>query len=515
MAGKHVSRRNFLRQAFQAGGGIAVLATLGVVALRRHDLGAASGQSSSTIITNRVSSNSKSPFVSRPDLNPPHISLTREASWVPAVSVPGSYFLIAPKPATKGVHSQFGLMIVDDRGEPVWFQPSSHGETLTDLQVQSYRGKPVLTWWQGTGVEGHGLGVGYIADETYQTIATIKAGNGLSVDGHELSLTPHGTALVTSYYTTTGDLSAMGGPKVASITTCQAQEIDVATGKLLFAWNSIDHVGVEESYKSIAGVSSHDPFDYFHMNSVSLAPDGDLLISARNTWAVYKVSRKNGSVVWRIGGKKSDFAMGSGTPFYWQHDARALTPTRISLFDDGAGPPEEFQSRGLVLQLNTKTMACELVRAYVHPTRLLASSQGNVQVLTDGRVVVGWGNEPYFSEFMGDGHIVLDGRMPTGLQSYRAFRSNWRGRPTAKPDIAVRQVGQMRRVYSSWNGDTQVTQWRVLAGATASQLSDVATSTRSGFETATDVATTGPYFAVEALGANGATLATSSTVQMT
>jgi len=512
--GKHVGRRRFLVEALQLGGGIVALGVSGFVGLRWIDDRATASPPPSKVstTTDTTSVVDPGPYVSRPDLNPPTIAISRQSGWTPSLAADGAYFFIAPKASRPGVHGQYGLMIVDVRGELVWFRQLP-GHLLTDLQVQTYRGQPVLTWFDGHGANDHGLGTGYVADATYRVIATVHAGNGLKVDGHEFNLTPSGTALITTYYSEKADLSSLGGPRDGVVFGCQAQEIDVATGKLLFAWNSLDHVGVEESYKAFSGGTSAAPFDYFHINSVALAPDGDIVISARNTWAVYKVSRRTGNVVWRLGGKRSDFHMGPGTDFYWQHDARALSTTRLSLFDDGASPSEERQSRALILDVNETTRQCRLVRSYTHPGDLLASSQGSIQVLPSQRVVVGWGNLPYFSEFLADGTMILEGRIPAGLQSYRAFRFPWAGGPSAPPDVAVRASDSGYTVYVSWNGDTRTTQWRLLVGPSPSALGEVATAPRTGFETTLTSTAAGPYFAVAANDTDGNQLAVSATVR--
>jgi hypothetical protein len=122
-----------------------------------------------------------------------------------------------------------------------------------------------------------------------QGVAEIRAGNGLQADLHELNLTPQGTALVTAYRVTTTDLSVLGGPSNGQVLAPQAQEIDIATGKLLWYWDCLEHVPVTETCSSPPNEKQTSPFDYFHMNSIAVAPDGDLLISARNTWAVFKL----------------------------------------------------------------------------------------------------------------------------------------------------------------------------------------------------------------------------------
>ena len=245
-----------------------------------------------------------------------------------------------------------------------------------------------------------------------------------------------------------------------------AQEVDLRTGKVLFDWDSLDHVALDETHQAVAGAGTPtQPFDYFHINSIAEDADGNLLISARNTWTVYKVDRESGRVLWRLNGKKSDFTMGAGSHFYWQHDARAPASGTITLFDDGASPAEEKQSRALVLAVDTKSMHVRLAHSYLHPAGFLAANQGSTQLLADGRVFVGWGNQPYFSEFAPDGTLLLDGQMPLNIQSYRAFAHDWAGRPAGAPVAAVLENPAGGVVaYASWNGATDISTWTVLAG---------------------------------------------------
>jgi hypothetical protein len=137
-----------------------------------------------------------------------------------------------------------------------------------------------------------------------------------------------------------------------------------------------------------------------------------------------------------------------------------------------------------------------------------------MQVLPDGRVLVGWGNQPYFSEFLPDGTLAMDGQLPAPDQSYRTFTADWTGQPTTKPDVAaVSSSAGGSTVYASWNGATEVARWIVLAGKTASPLAQAGSQERTGFETAITVNTAGPYFAVTAYDANGHQLSQSATVR--
>jgi len=135
-----------------------------------------------------------------------------------------------------------GPEILDNHGNVVWFQAAPQGQTAADFRVQTYQGQPVLTWWQGTGLGGLSSGTDYIYNDHFQQIATVNAGNGLSADGHEFLITPQNTALILSYTTATADLTSIGGPANQTVINGVVQEIDIPTGKVLFQWNSQDHV---------------------------------------------------------------------------------------------------------------------------------------------------------------------------------------------------------------------------------------------------------------------------------
>src|SRR6516164_3326481 len=344
-------------------------------------------------------------FVTRTDLHPPAITVTPSAGTSQATQPP--YIFIGPRGYLASSVGQPGLMIVDREGRLVWFG-SPIGGTPLNFGVQEYRGQPVLTWSAGyVNAVGITYGTSYIADSSYRVIATVKAGNGAETDLHEFNLTPQGTALITAHRQVPADLSALGGPARGSVMASVAQEVDVATGKVLFDWNSLDHVELTESHQSLVRGTAKAPYDYFHINAIALASDGDLLISSRNTWTIYKVARQGGAIRWRLGGKKSDFEIGPGAAFSWQHDARMPEPGLLTVFDNASSPPEEAQSRALLLNVDNAAMRVTLKHAYTHPAGLLADNQGSVQLLPDGRVFVGWGAEPYFSEFAGQGELLL------------------------------------------------------------------------------------------------------------
>ncbi len=422
-------------------------------------------------------------FVSEPTLKPPKVRVLRSEKG----ASPGLLF-ISPSSGP----GQRGVLILDAAGQPVWFR-STPGVAATNFRAGLYRGAPVLSWWEGKTTHGLGDGDHVIVDAAYRELARFPAGGGLAADLHELILTPQGTALVTAW-----DLKK-------NVVEGVVQELEIPSARVIFEWRSLDHVPVTETY---AGVGPR--FDYFHVNSIDIHPSGDLLVSARNTWAVYRIARPSGKVVWRLGGKRSDFALGRGAHFAWQHDARALGASGVTLFDNADSPQVEPQSRGLVLALDEKRRQARLVRAYTHKPSVLAHMFGSVQAHANGNVLVGWGASPLLTEYSHDGRVLFDAALPHGGQSYRSLRFPWVGRPAGKPALAVKDG----RLYASWNGTTETRAWRLLAGPSSGALAAVETVARRGFETAIAPPATARYAAVVALDAGGKPLSTSAAVRL-
>jgi hypothetical protein len=375
-----------------------------------------------------------------------------------------------------------------------------------DFKVQRYRGEPVLTWWEGKVVGGHGFGEYVILDGSYREIRRVRAGNVYGGDHHEFLITPQDTALITIYHPVPVDLSSFGGPEDGMVLDGIVQEIDLATGEIVFEWRSLEHVELDETYFKL--------FDYFHINSIDVDHDSNLLISARNTCAVYKIDRRTGKVLWRLGGKKSSFEMDPRTRTRYQHDARRQSDGTITIFDNGSLEFNE-QSYGLVLELDEDDMTSTLVREYPHPEGRLVGTQGNVQVLPNGNVFVGWGSGPLFSEFSRDGELLFDARFPPEVESYRAFRFPWSGYPSDDPALAAESgSGDELTLYASWNGATEVAGWQVLAGPAPERLEPVGSAApREGFETAITVRTVEPYVGVQARDGSGRVLGTSRAVK--
>jgi hypothetical protein len=473
------------------------------------------GATSNAVGTGTIKSTAPTPpvreyqsFHSRPELRPPDVTVSAKAQ-----TATGDLFL-APY---SGI-GQYGPMILDEHGGLIWFKPlSPAGARAADFRVQEYEGKPVLTWWQDPLVGGGSATAGdVIANSSYQEIAQVRAGNGYQPDLHEFQITPQGTALITVYDAIDCNLSSVGGPADGAVADTLLQEIDLKSGLVMYEWHSLDHVPLSASYSSAAPTSRAEPFDYFHINSIDVEQDGDLLVDSRNTWAAYDVDPATGQVRWQLGGRHSSFKMGPGTATAWQHDAIQQPDGSITFFDNGAFPLEHSQSRAIDVALDTSSMTATLVRSYEHENPLVAGSQGNLQALGGGDWMVGWGQAGYLSEIDAAGQVLFNAHLPPDWETYRAYALPWSGAPAEPPAVAVAHGAHGQLVaYASWNGASDVASWRVLAGPSPASLAPVATGPRSGFETelALPAGVSGADVAVQALDSSGAVMSVSPSVK--
>ena len=448
-------------------------------------------------------------LVSRPDLHPASMSVTMSSGF----ASPGLLFVT---PGSR-LYGDTGPMIVDRKGEPVWVGGVPQGQNATAFSMQSYKGRPVLTWWQGVIDRnvGAGTGFGVIVDASYRQVAKVQAVGLEPADLHEFLITPRDTALLVVYREVARDLSEYGGPADGRLLDNLVQEVDIETGRLLFEWSAFQHVPPGESYQEMPDGGAWDPY---HLNSVAMDAGGDLLVSARHTWAVYKIDGGTGDVVWRLGGKKSDFSFGRGARFAWQHDARWRASDELTVFDNQAANEiaEADHSRGLILRLDEAAGRATLIREFTHPAGLLAGSQGSLQNLPGGGVLIGWGSKPHLSEYDAEGRLVFDAQFFATDQSYRALMAAWTGRPLDRPAVVAVARGSRTTVHVSWNGATEVASWRVLAARVeGGEQTQVTTARKGGFETAIAVDHQGPFFRVQALDDRGTLLAESVTVRAT
>jgi len=455
-------------------------------------------------------------FLTAPSLHPPEIRSTQRApsrQLAPGYIFTTNFYDLNEPP----IAGQSGPLILDSNLQPVWFQAVPERVAAANLSLQTYKGKPALAWWQGrvTNTGATETGEDVVVNQHYQTVATLKATDGWVLTLHELAISGE-NVWVTANKNIPMDLSKYGGAYNGALVDAAVQEYNLRTGKLLRSWDALDHIPLSEAQSSLP--TNGFPWDAYHVNAIDLTGAGTFLVSMRNTWAAYLVDIDTGRIEWTLGGKRSSFKLGPGAAFQWQHDVR-LNGSTVTMFDDhccqltggGTSVPATGPSRGLVLELGQSTHTATLVSQDRGDGKFESEYMGDAQLLPNGNMFVGWGSEPYFSEYSRSGKLLLQGELPGPNLTYRATVEQWVGEPLSPPVGAIRRTGGRTTVYASWNGATQVASWRVLAGSSIDRMAVVATHAKSGFETAIAVPQ-GSYerFEVQALGADDRVIGASS-----
>jgi EmrB/QacA subfamily drug resistance transporter len=497
-----------VRRRFQLSGMVAVVVACAVAA----DFGLAGGAGSPI---GEYTTRGAYSYVSAPGLHPPAIKAdlpTQASALSPGDILVANFYDLTTKP----MMGQSGPLVLDNKLQPVWFKPVPKDVVASNLEAQTYRGKPVLTWWQGvisdTGATQSGEDV--IVDSHYRTVATLKGQDGWVITLHEM-LVRGGYAWVTANKDIPMDLSRYGGSASGVLDDSAVQEYDIATGKLVYSWDALRHIPLSASHAQPP--DNGFPWDAYHVNSISLAPNGDFLASMRSTWAAYMVDRATGRTLWQLGGKASTFKVPRNASFEWQHDVKLQSPTVVTMFNDncceitGAGTylAPAGPSSAMELELDFADHRVAVLARYIYGPHYSAAYMGDTELLPNGNVFIGWGSQPNFTEVDRAGRVLLDAKFPGPDLSYRAVLAKWSAKPYYPPSGAARSAGRATDVYASWNGATGVASWRVLGGSSLARLRVLTEQTKVGFETRVRVAGSHRWYEVQALSASGNVLGTS------
>jgi len=253
-------------------------------------------------------------FHSRPDLQPPAVSVTTPAAD-PGL---GDVFITAD-----GGPGEAGAMIIAPSGQLVWFLPTKGTLKAFNLNVQSYRTQPVLTWWQGQVVAGHGRASMRSTARTTcisprSAPATACSRTSTTSCSRPRQRLDHGLRTRARRSQAVRRLDRRhhrGRGRAGDRHQDRARHVRLACARPR---------AISASYMSVPRPAGQ-LFDFFHLNSIDPLSNGTALISARNTWATYLVSETTGNVLWQLGGKHSSFTLGrasaspgSTTPSCWR-----------------------------------------------------------------------------------------------------------------------------------------------------------------------------------------------------
>ncbi|KAK5134552.1 hypothetical protein LTR08_006337 [Meristemomyces frigidus] len=423
----------------------------------------------------------------RPDLHAPIIDFT---ILRPELVIPGYIFLAPYRNVDPGPY------IYDNYGNLVWSGAGSSGpKTAHAPRVCTYKGADHLCYFQGEQHQGFARGHGVIMDQNYRIVKTVESsGAGASSDMHEFKMTPYSngtTVLMTVYQPRQYDLTTNPRFNVERgmgwIVEGVFQEVDIETGKVMFEWRSLDHVDPGLSWTmpgttdtSGDGLHEQSPWDYFHINSIDKNVDGDYLISARHVGAIYKLSGRDGSIIWQMGGNAPTLHT-TNFVFSYQHHARWVsenaTHTILTFYDNASNTFNSTGtfSHGWMISISHVEATATMIKEWGAPEPeggLLSGSQGNMQLLPNGGCHIGWGEHAYFSEHTASGSAVMYAKVAdkaSNVMIYRSNKFNWTAQPTTKPALwTYSRDGSKMVSFVSWNGATEVRNWEFYTSATSS-----------------------------------------------
>lgn len=436
-------------------------------------------------------------------------------------SVEPGYIFMAPY---RTETEQDAAIIYDTDGEVVWTSyTQTAGNVIYDFRPCQYNDASHLCMVEGDQKRGYSRGFISVFDESLKHVAQVRSQNGYAgIDQHESALSYDKTAVLSLIYNPErADLSAYNiTDGIGWIHNSLIQKLDIANNSLLFEWSAFEHIPLSHSYVFPdttevvgTGFSSSSPWDYFHINSVDENVDGNYLISARHTNAIYCLNGTTGSVLWHLGGVDSSFTLlPQGTNFSSQHDARWLTHnethTTLSLFDNASNGFNRTasHSRGMIFSLfhdpavPGSDWTATLLSTFTAPRDLpLSDSQGNMQLLQPqqwetSNTFINWGNVPVVTEHTADGEIIFQANVaidPNGMMNYRAYKvpmANLSLIPTDAPAVYAYARNDTEAavtvVWVSWNGASTVREWRVYSRVECGEGWEVReTVPKTGFET--------------------------------
>jgi hypothetical protein len=424
--------------------------------------------------------------------------------------------LVSSKHREGAAWGENAAMVLSSEGRLLWYLPSA--ERIYDVKTVRYRGRTLLALFR---VTAPGDGHYELRDERYRLVGRI-AMRGHPTDHHELQITDAGTAYIGSY----DPVTVPGGGRVLDYVM---QEIDLRSRRVLFEWRALDHVPVSASYMRRPGGAR--VWDYFHGNSIEppTPDDPTIVVSARNTSAVYGIDRRTGAVRWILGGKQDQFGLVSTDPgalFCTQHDARRLPGGDLLVFDNGGAgktfgtgcPPHP--ARVLRFGIDLAEKSARVVwsvgsrEAGGTGRELFPIALGSSRQLPNGNALISWGTTGQITEVTQDGTLVHGLRLPGS--TYRAVREPWVGRPSGRPAVVARRgAGDRIDVWASWNGATEIAAWQVLAAGRGGRLEAIGPPARFvDLETHVRVRARASRIAVRALDAGGRALGRSRVVAL-
>ncbi|KAJ9608754.1 hypothetical protein H2200_006525 [Cladophialophora chaetospira] len=445
--------------------------------------------------------------VTRPDIRAPKFEISHAE---PELISPG-YWFVAPYADLDPASTKDAFVPFQ---ELVWSGAEfCQNRNVFDFRLQTVNGRPALTFIVGSSRVKDEVykSAGMILDTSYQLVNQVDLeGDSYRWNLHEFKIIGGNVSINTIEKAVATDISSLGlTARTGLIWQHGFKETNINTGEVVKEWFPLEAgISITESMVdppsewSIHKEVSTKIWDCFHTNSVDKNVKGDYLVSMRYTSTIYKVSGQDSSIIWRLGGKKSDFRQDFN--FSSQHHATFLSTndsvTMISLLDNASDELDRQPSTArtssikiVALYEHASPKRAELLKQFDRPDGGLTKLRGSAQRLPNGGFFAGWSEDGYVSEFTSEGQSVLEAKfVGSRFKTYRAYKFDFVGTPSEPPILRSIAHGDgsgtlsnMSTVFFvSWNGATEVRYWDFYATNNISiPFEKVGTVLRSKFET--------------------------------
>lgn len=246
-------------------------------------------------------------------------------------------------------------------------------------------------------------------------------------DNHDFLITEEGTYMLLSYNSERRDLSEYG-LAVNELTRDSVIQEQTQSGEVLFEWNSWDHIDIDDC------LNHRFPDDYAHINSIQVAPDGDIIASLRGCSAVVKIDRSSTDTVWQLGGLNSDLTIVGDLydEFCGQHTATLGPDDSLLLFDNGGHCNGEREltfgnfSRAVAYDIDETVMQATFSRDYSYNELYseYTNSGGSVFKTRSGNWLISWARGIRdITEIAPDNSIALRLEVSDGVDKLRVYRA--------------------------------------------------------------------------------------------
>lgn len=288
--------------------------------------------------------------------------------------------------------------------------------------MQQTKKMPPWAYWYGKII---------LLDENFQKIKELtqiasNPQNGL-IENHESLLLDDNHYILSRYQNEEIYINDLPSKIVALV----LQEIK--DGKVIFEWNSRNYPELlEESLDACAYQTVYQ--DYLHFNSLIIDPkDNNLIVSFKRPSTIYKINRKTGAIMWRLGGKKDEFGLSPKQVFTNQHTATLTQDGFIMVYDNHTDEINSSclgsfkyykQNHSRILKFKIDEESKKLLDFQEIPLKYHSIYMGSVFETGTDSYIVGYGtaSQAAAEEINSNGKVLWRFKLPDTLKTYRVYK---------------------------------------------------------------------------------------------